>query len=77
MSQPVTWERRHEAYRAIHDAVRSGIASAPEGKRISRIDLGYSGADLTSLVYKDDAGNILFTLTLSWSGGNLTQIVRS
>ena len=77
MSQPVTWERRHEAYKAIHDAVRSGISSAPEGKRINQIDFNYTGSDLTSLVYKDEAGNTLFTLNLSCSGGNLIRIERS
>jgi len=73
----VTWERRQEAFKAIHDAVRSGIASAPEGKNVRSIDLSYSGPDLTNLVYKDEGGNALFTLTLTWSGGNLTRIERS
>jgi len=40
------------------------------------ITLGYTGSDLTTIVFKKD-GTTLFTLTLTWTSGNLTSVVRS
>ena len=52
-----------------------GISQFPE--QVSEIDFGYVGSDLTTLTYKDVGGSTLFTLTLSWSGGNPVSIIRS
>lgn len=40
------------------------------------VDLSYTGDDLTQVVYKKDSVTVA-TLTLSYSSGNLTNIVRS
>lgn len=55
-----------------------GIADLRLGeKKIDSIDFNYTGSDVTSLVYKDADGNAVFTLTLTWTSGNLTKIERS
>lgn len=40
------------------------------------IVLGYTGSDLTSVIYKK-ASTTVATLTLSYTAGNLTGVVRS
>ena len=75
---PVNWERRHEAFKAIHDAIRSGIAQAPEGKTITKIEATYDGdGDYETLVFKQGT-DTLFTLTFGYDGNkNWTSITRT
>lgn len=40
------------------------------------IVLGYTGDDLTTVVFKE-SGETLFTLTLTWTDGKLTKVERS
>ena len=74
----VEWGRYQEAFKAIHDAIRSGLASAPEGKTVTKIDFTYDGdGDIDTIVFKQGA-DILFTLTFGYDGSkNLTNITRS
>lgn len=43
------------------------------------ISLGYTGADLTSVIYKTGgaSGTTVSTLTLAYSGGNLSSITKT
>ena len=45
-------------------------------KQYDTIQLSYSGSDLTQVVYKS-AGVTVATLTLTYSSGLLSQVVRS
>ena len=78
MSTPTTWERRHEALKAIHDAVRSSLTSPPEGKTVTKVEFGYDvDGDIETIVFKQD-GETLFTLTFAYDANkNLTSITRS
>jgi hypothetical protein len=77
MSQPITWERRSEAYKAIHDAVLSGIAQAPIGKHVTKFEFTYSGGSVSTLIAKQDA-EVLFTLVFVFNeDGSIQSITRS
>jgi trans-2-enoyl-CoA reductase len=54
--------------------VRVANGFAPE--HYDTINMGYTGDNLTTVVYKLD-GVTVATLTLGYTGDNLTQIVRS
>ena len=43
------------------------------------IELGYTGSDLTSVVYKKGgvSGTTVSTLTLGYSGGNLVSVAKT
>lgn len=57
---------------SVYQEIVQGIANQPHDE----IALGYTGTNLTSVVYKL-AGSTVATLTLSYSGSNLTGVVRS
>lgn len=75
---PTTWERRHEALKAIHDSLRSSLTSPPEGKIVTKIEFTYdTDGDIETIVFKQDA-DALFTLTFAYEANkNLTSITRS
>ncbi len=74
----VEWGRYQEAFKAIHDAVRSGLASAPEGKTVTKIEFTYDvDGDIETIVFKQGT-ETLFTLTFGYDGSkNVTSITRS
>lgn len=78
MSLPIVWGDYARAYKAIHDAVISGLTSPPEGKKFTKVEFSYDAdGDLETLVYKEGA-TTLFTLTFGYDGNkNLTSITRS
>ncbi len=78
MTLPIIWGDYGRAYKAIHDAVISGLTAAPEGKKITKIEFTYDGdGDLSTLVFKQDMST-LFTLMFGYDGQkNLTGITRS
>lgn len=43
------------------------------------IELGYTGSDLTSVIYKTGGvgGTIVATLTLTYTGGNLISVTKT
>lgn len=74
----INWERRYEALKAVHDAIRSGLTSPSEGKTITKVEFGYDvDGDIETIVFKQ-GGETLFTLTFGYDGSkNLTSITRS
>ena len=73
----VSWERRHEALKAIHDAIRSGIAQAPEGKNVTKIEVAEdANGNLSTLKFYDDV-ELLFTLTFTGMGTANWTVTRS
>ena len=74
----IVWGRYPEAYKAIHDAIRSGLTNPPEGKTVTKIEFTYDvDGDIETIVFKEGA-ETLFILTFSYDGSkNLTSITRS
>ena len=62
---PINWERRHEAFKAIHDAIRSGIAQAPEGKKVSKIGFWEDSNGNIKYIKFYDGEDLIHTLTFS------------
>lgn len=62
----------------VRNRLDAGIVSLspliPE--QYDELELGYTGDDITQVVYKD-GGTTVATLTLGYSGGRLTSVVRS
>lgn len=57
---------------SVYQEIVAGLVNQP----YDQIALSYTGTDLTGVVYKL-AGVTVLTLTLGYSGGNLTSVVRS
>ena len=56
----------------VYQEVVSGLVNQPHDEVI----LSYTGTDLTGVVYKL-AGVTVATLTLAYTGGNLTSVTRA
>lgn len=74
----VEWGNYGEAYKAIHDAIRSALTSSPEGKTVDSIDFTYDAdGDITTIAFKEGAAT-LFTLTFAYDANkNISNITRS
>lgn len=77
MSQ-IQWGRYQEAYKAIHDAIISGLTSAPERKSVTKTEFTYdTDGDIDTIIFKQNV-ETLFTLTFGYDAEkNLTSITRS
>ena len=64
----VNWGQYAQAYNAIHDAIRSGLASAPEGKKVTKIGFWEDADSNIKYIKFYDGEELLFTLTLSDAG---------
>jgi len=74
----VEWGNYAEAYKAIHEAIRSGLVSPPEGKKITKLDVTYDGDKDVETIKAYENSALLFTLTFSYDGDkDITSIVRS
>ena len=76
----VNWERRHEAFKAIHDAITSGIAQVrAEGKVVTKKVYSYNEDDNLETVEYYDGDELLFTLTYTYdpTTKNFKDVVRS
>jgi hypothetical protein len=63
---------------SIHDAVLSQLTSAPTGKKIAKFSFTWNAdGTVATITAYDSNNNLLFTLTFSYSSGNLQDIVRS
>lgn len=62
---------------SIHNAVLSGLASAPLGRKVTKIELAYVGGNVSTIKFYQDT-ELLFTLAFTWNGdGTLQSITRS
>lgn len=57
---------------SVYQEIVQGLVNQP----YNEIALSYTGTDLTGVVYKL-SGVTVCTLTLGYTGGNLTSVVRS
>jgi len=64
----VEWGRYGEAYRAIHDAIRSALAAPPEGKKVTKIGFWEDAEGNIKYVKFYDGADLLFTLAFSNAG---------
>ena len=62
------WGNSAWAYKAIHDAIRSGLASAPEGKKVRKIGFWEDSSGNIKYIKFYDGETLLFTLTFSDAG---------
>ncbi len=72
----VEYGRYEEAYRAIHSAL-SSIACAPPGRKITKFAFTWNTDGALASLRAYDGADMLFTLTFTWSSGNLQDITRS
>lgn len=73
----INWGRYQEAYKAIHDAILSGLTAVPEGKKITKQAFTYANGTVETIRFYDGA-ELLFTLTFTWNAdGTLKEIERS
>ena len=74
----VIWGRYEQAYKAIHDAILSGITSTPQGKRVTRIEFEWNADKSLKAIKAFQGEELLFTLNFAWSpDGTLKAISRT
>ena len=74
----VIWGRYEQAYEAIHNAILSSLTSAPEGKKVTRIEFEWN-ADKSLKTWKAFQNEeLIFTHTFEWNpDGSLKAIDRT
>jgi len=74
----VEWGQYAQAYKAIHDAILSGLAAVPEGKKITKNEFSWNEDGTLASIEYYDGNELLFTLTFEWNeNGTLKSISRS
>lgn len=76
----IVWGRYPEAYKAIHDAIRSGLANAPQGKNVTKIGFWEDVDGNIRYIKFYDGADLLFTLEFSNAGEAASEtwsIIRS
>lgn len=68
MSEEIEWGQYQQAYKAIHDAILSGLTKAPEGKTITKIGFWEDGDGNVKYIKFYDGAELLFTLEFSNAG---------
>ena len=77
MAEPVEYERRGEAFKAIHSALNT-IAAPPPGKKVTKMACSWNIDGSVHTIAFYDAAELLFTLTFSWDvSGNLESVERT
>lgn len=76
MSEEVPYGQFDKAYRAIHSAL-SGLVAAPPGKKVTKFAFTWNTDGALASLRAYDGADMLFTLTFTWSSGNLQDITRS
>ena len=64
----VHWHRYAEAYKAIYDAIRSGLTKVPQGKNVTKIGFWEDSDGNIKYIKFYDGEELLFTLTFSDAG---------
>jgi hypothetical protein len=62
------WGRYEEAYKAIHNAIVSGITKPPEGRKITKIGFWEDANGNIKYIKYYDGATLLFTLEFSNAG---------
>jgi len=63
------WGNYAKAYKAVHDAIRSGLTSAPEGKDVRKMGFWEdSEGNVRYIKFYDGEGVLLFTIEFSNAG---------
>jgi hypothetical protein len=62
---------------SIHNAVLSQLASAPIGKKITKLSFTWNADGTVQTLKAYQGEELLFTLTFTYSSGNLQDITRS
>jgi hypothetical protein len=62
---------------SIHDAILSGLASAPSGSKITKIGFTYNDDGSINTIQFFQGSTLLFTLTFAYSSGSVVGITRS
>ena len=63
---------------SIHNAILSQLASAPLGKKITKLAFTWTVDSSVETIKAYDGAELLFTLTFTWNAdGTLSTIVRS
>ena len=64
----VEWGQYAQAFKAIHDAMRSGLAKVPEGKNVTKIGFWEDSDGNVKYIKFYDGAELLFTLEFSNAG---------
>ena len=73
----VIWGRYEQAYEAIHNAILSSLTSAPEGKKVTRIEFEWNADKSLKTLKAFQNEELIFTLTFEWNpDGTLKRINR-
>jgi len=74
----IIWGRYERAYEAIHNAILSSITSAPEGKRVTKIEFEWNADKSLKALKAFQNNELLFTLNFAWTpDGTLKAIERT
>jgi len=77
LAEPVEYERRGEAFRAIHSALND-LSAPPPGKKITKLAFTWTAAGNIETMKAYDGVELLFTLTFTWNvDGTLNQVART
>ncbi len=76
MSAEVAYGRYDEAYRAIHSALMS-LTAPPPGRKVTKLAFTWNADATAATVKAYDGADLLFTLTFTYSAGNLQDVTRS
>jgi hypothetical protein len=69
LSDPeIPWSQYDKAFKRIHDAIRSGLVSPPDGKAVTKIEFGEDADGNIREIKFYDGTELLFTLTFSNAG---------
>jgi len=68
MSEEIEWGQYQQAYKAIHDAIRSGLANVPQGKNVTKIGFWEDSDGNIKYIKFYDGAELLFTLEFSNAG---------
>jgi hypothetical protein len=62
---------------SIHNAILSALASAPTGRKVTKMSFTYNDDGSINTIQFFEADTLLFTLTFAYSGGSVVSITRS
>ena len=74
----VPWSQYDRAYKRIHDAIISSLASPPAGKKITKNAFTWNDDGTLAALKAYDGDEQLFTLNFTWNpDGALKEVSRS